>query len=832
MAQERIGRYEILQRLGSGVFGTVYRARDTGLDRVVAVKVLLPHHAEDQTVVERFLREARFAARLDHPNVVRIYDVGQEDDSYYIVMEFVPTSLKEVLGREGRLAPERALDIARQIALGLAEAHRHEIVHRDVKPANVLIAEDATVKVTDFGIARAADLARLSGTREAIGTPAYMSPEQVRGGEIDPRSDVYSLGCVLYELVAGTVPYSGSVFEVMRQHQEAPVPRLSDADSTVPRPVQEIVQRALAKSPDERFQSAEEMADAIRAAVPGITQAPPPPADPTERVEEVRPAPPPPPEPTPRPPAAGPPPGEPLRPRPAGRRRWRVPAVMYVLAILVIVGAIAGVIALVSAMGGDKDPTATPAPALLAATATRAPVLSVPTSTPARTEVPAAAATPTPTAIPTLVPTQVGTATPEVEATAPTPTPEPAAVANAVGLPGPASAGKLAFTSDRDGNDEIYVMKADGTNQARLTDDPAEDLMPAWSPGGSRIAFYSDRNGNSEIYVMNADGTGQTRLTDNPGDDSWPAWSPDGSRIAFHSLRDGNWDIYVMNADGTGQTRLTHDLALDRMPDWSPDGTRIAFVSDRDGHSEIHVMNADGTGQTRFTDNSAFDLAPAWSPDGGRIAFDSYKDGNFAIYVINADGSSLTRLTDNSAVDFLPAWSPDGSKIAFESNRDGNREIYVMNADGSGQTRLTDNPADDFAPAWSPAPAAVTTAPTPTATPVPPTPTLLVVPSPTPVAPTPSGTPVVSRVIVSGAELVVLSASFPGFEIPAQAGMRIKFQGIQQLRSISATPVPPEVQTMASAVPPRIVYREIGALWSTRTEAPPPNLVALAGAVQ
>jgi Tol biopolymer transport system component len=273
----------------------------------------------------------------------------------------------------------------------------------------------------------------------------------------------------------------------------------------------------------------------------------------------------------------------------------------------------------------------------------------------------------------------------------------PAAAVQTSGVPG-----RIAFLSGRDGNGEIYVMNADGSDQTRLTDNPANDFFPAWSPDGTRIAFESARDGNREIYVMNADGSGQANLTGSPADDIDPAWSPDGTRIAFNSNRDGNGEIYVMNADGSSQTRLTDNPADDLEPAWSPDGTRIAFQSGRGGNFEIYVMNADGSNQTRLTDNPADDGGPAWSPDGTRIAFESVRDGNHETYVMNADGSSQANLTNNPAEDGGPAWSPDGSRIAFHSNRDGNFEIYMMNADGSDQTRLTDNPADDFAPAWQP----------------------------------------------------------------------------------------------------------------------------------
>jgi Tol biopolymer transport system component len=284
----------------------------------------------------------------------------------------------------------------------------------------------------------------------------------------------------------------------------------------------------------------------------------------------------------------------------------------------------------------------------------------------------------------------------------------------------PVAVSRIAFTSDRsgfpNGNNEIYVMNTDGTGQTRLTNNPAPDEYPAWSPDGSKIAFDSERDGNWEIYVMNADGTGQTNLSNDPAFDGYPSWSPDGSKIVFQYYDDAApgiqyGEIYVMNADGTGQTNLTNNYRHDTKPAWSPDGSKIAFTSDRDGNWEIYVMNADGTGQTNLTNNPGSDWEPAWAPDGSKIAFHSHRDGNYEIYVMNADGTGQTRLTETWAIQWTtqvwksalePTWSRDGSKIAFASSRDGDDEIYVMNADGTGWHSLTDNLASDHDPAWTP----------------------------------------------------------------------------------------------------------------------------------
>jgi formylglycine-generating enzyme required for sulfatase activity len=183
------------------------------------------------------------------------------------------------------------------------------------------------------------------------------------------------------------------------------------------------------------------------------------------------------------------------------------------------------------------------------------------------------------------------------------------------------------------------------------------------SAGSAQIAFASERDGNLEIYVMHADGSDPQRLTDQPGEDYWPTWSPNGTQIAFASERDGNFEIYVMNADGTNQRRLTDNSANDLEPDWSPDGTQIAFVYHSADKSTIYVMDVDGSNRRQLTDSDGNDSLPAWSPDGTQLAFTSARDGNREIYVMDADGTNLRRLTSNRVLDGIPAWRPTGSSM-------------------------------------------------------------------------------------------------------------------------------------------------------------------------
>jgi eukaryotic-like serine/threonine-protein kinase len=259
-------RYRVVGLLGTGGMARVYRARDELLGREVALKVLSERLSSDRSFVERFRREAQNAAGLNHPNIVALYDYGDEDNRYFIVMELIEgRSLSEVLDEDGALMPERAAEIARDTANGLGRAHEAGIVHRDIKPHNIMITNNGQTKVTDFGIARALGgdaEATMTQTGMVIGTAAYLSPEQAQGNPVDARSDVYSLGCVLHEALTGDAPFSGDTpLSIAYKHVRETPERASAVNSDVPEALDAIVMKAMSKNPDNRYANANEMAE-------------------------------------------------------------------------------------------------------------------------------------------------------------------------------------------------------------------------------------------------------------------------------------------------------------------------------------------------------------------------------------------------------------------------------------------------------------------------------------------------------------------------------------------------------------------------------------------
>ncbi len=264
------GRYRLEEVLGYGGMAAVYRAQDDELERTVAIKLLAEHLATDESFRERFLREARMAARLSHPNIVQVFDAGQDDGRPYIVMEFIDgTTLADEVASRGRIQAPRVVDLALQVCGGLEHAHAAGLVHRDVKPGNLLVGRDGTVKIADFGIARAAEATQMTQIGSVLGTAAYLSPEQAAGERVTAAADIYSLGVVLYELLTGQTPYTfESLAELAVKQREHPIRPLRELEPGVPEALEAAVMRCLARNPSYRPASAAELARELAVASP------------------------------------------------------------------------------------------------------------------------------------------------------------------------------------------------------------------------------------------------------------------------------------------------------------------------------------------------------------------------------------------------------------------------------------------------------------------------------------------------------------------------------------------------------------------------------------
>lgn len=272
------GRYLLKDKVGTGGMATVYRAQDQVLDRTVAVKIMLPQYAGDATFAARFKQEAQAAAGLSSPYIVGVYDWGKDGDTYYIVMEYLRgTDLKSGIKSHGALDPKKVAQIGSQISSALSVAHKHEIIHRDIKPQNIMVLPDGNIKVMDFGIARAKN-SHLTQDNNVLGTAHYVSPEQTRGQDLGPTSDIYSLGVVMYECATGRVPFDGddAISVALKQVNELPIPP-SQINSGVDADLERIILKCMEKDPANRFQTADELRQVLNSylsAVPSTSRSP------------------------------------------------------------------------------------------------------------------------------------------------------------------------------------------------------------------------------------------------------------------------------------------------------------------------------------------------------------------------------------------------------------------------------------------------------------------------------------------------------------------------------------------------------------------------------
>ena len=288
-----------------------------------------------------------------------------------------------------------------------------------------------------------------------------------------------------------------------------------------------------------------------------------------------------------------------------------------------------------------------------------------------------------------------------------TPTPEQAL------LSAPILSSRIAFSSDRGGDFDLYVVNEDGTGLAQITSSPGEDIHPSWSPGGEWVVFASERNGHFDIWVIRGDGSSAMPLIEHTAEDWFPAWSPDGRWIVFASNRGGNHDLYLVRPDGSDLQQLAETAEDEMRPAWAPDSERVAFMRRRDVNGDGRIEDADAAGddvfvldiesgdEVRLTTTANADTMPAWSPGGQWIAFVSDREQVGEIYVMKEDGTQQVRWTSGTAWDWFPAWSPSGTQLAFQSNRSGDFGIWVLPVEGGEPVNLTRNPADDIQPAWS-----------------------------------------------------------------------------------------------------------------------------------
>jgi serine/threonine protein kinase len=734
-----LGPYEILEPLGAGGMGEVYRARDTRLGREVAVKVLPSQHSSDPRRLRRFEDEARAVAALDHPHILSVHDVGVADDAPYVVFELLEgRSLRQVLER-GPLPPRKVVDYAVQICRGLEVAHARGIVHRDLKPANLFLTADGRVKILDFGLAKLQEPVEGAGSQgptrptetkpnAVLGTVGYMSPEQARGQPAGARSDLFSLGTVLFEMLSGRSPFlrdtAADTLSAILHHDP---PAITTVPDPVPAGLERVVRRCLEKDPRDRFRSAMDVAFALDALSTSAGDGM---AAPVEA---------------------------------PGRRRRR-PWPWVAASVVVIAGAFAWwwlsqrrpeapaaplKITPFTSDGGYKSGPRLSPDGQKVAYVWGAPENEdiyvkalTPGSRPLRlTEDPASdtnpAWSPDGQRLAFVRQTEDGTALYTVPSLGGQETRRVAL--NSVGPLSWAPSGDWIAAQDaevEDGPTRIVRLDLETFEKRPLTT-PAEalaDFQPALSPDGDWLALVRANPGDAfmaHVWVQAADGGSARRLTTEASDLGvyGLAWTADSQAIVFSGGRAGARHLHRVGLEGTAppallgvgrnaiapsiwgrllvyvdrqphvwdfwrapgrkatsRDRIPEKLATstghDLTPRYSPDGTRLAFQSTRSGTMQVWVCDADGTNPVQLTNTELYSGNPAWSPDSRRLVFTSGEAGDWNLYVIDADGGVPRQLTHEPSDDSFGSWSRDGRWIYFHSDRGGPVHIWKMPAEG------------------------------------------------------------------------------------------------------------------------------------------------------
>ncbi len=763
----KLGPYEIVAPLGAGGMGEVYRANDPRLGREVAVKVLPQAVASDPGRLRRFEQEARSASALNHPNILVVFDVGRQDGTSYLVTELLRgESLRERLAA-GALPRRRALEIAAEIARGLAAAHEQGIVHRDLKPENVFLTKDGGVKILDFGLAKLerppASATAIGGAPtvdqtepgQLLGTAGYMSPEQARGEPATPRSDLFALGCILYEMLTGRRAFSRhSAVETMAAIlRDEPRP-LREVVPGVPAAVERLVAHCLEKEPAQRFQSASDLAfDLDELAAPGAA-----PTAPRARwrwgwpvvaaavaavaavLLIVRP---------PRP--ASPPLSSPRLTQitvfegveefpawsPDGRRLAFSAEAGRVRKIVVRDLASAEDRRLTSGESDEIQPAFTPDGRRLLFVRARvagqrlqpsdvfgqysgSDVWSVDLESGEEVRLVENASSPQLSPDGKRIAVEAAWVGPSriwiVDAQGRNPLQVTTDTSEAIAHLRPhfsPDGERIAFVSVERTRFDIHIVELASKRVVAITDDVFLDLDPCWGPGGRELYFSSPRSGGLNIWrvPLRPDSTAAgdpQQLTTGAGQDVEIAAAPDGRRLAFTTLRQNAslWRLPVDPRTGAASGPPQEVVATTREDSrgaWSPDGQRIAFNSDRAGDMNIWIHDLRDGSTRQLTRGPGGDYQANWSPDGSEVAFFSARAGNSDIWAVRADSGELRQVTRDPAMEINPFFSPDGRTIAFHSDASGRLELWLVDRQGRGPRQLTRTGVAGHFVRWTPA---------------------------------------------------------------------------------------------------------------------------------
>ena len=631
MTQKQIiGNYSIQSVLGHGGMGIVYKAVSMKrgpllpAGHTVALKLLAPRLSGDPTFVRRFQREYEIWRSFYHRNIVRVYDFGEDRGRYFVALEYIAgTSVERLLMSRHHLSPQQTASIVQQVAAALDAVHPRGVVHRDLKPGNVLIEHGGRVALTDFGVA-ISTMAHNHQTQANgwWGTPEFMAPEQARNDpNITYKADIYALGMMAYKMLCGHLPFERSdPLAILYAHVHEPPPSMRSFPSSahVPASVEHVVIQTLSKNPAQRPATAGDFADELSRAA-GVQR--PPPSPPRQH--------------TPHPTTNS---GALTTPK-HQRTPVRLSAATPPIAIIVGITLFAALAMALATPGVPEQKT-----------------ITLPPTEPAVWSGPGTLAYVCQAGNETHICLGDSTGQQEIHS-----------VGTRDWTPAWSPNGRcIAFASNNRGNSDIWVWNLDtGSTDALTADSQSDESSPAWSPNGEIIAYDKQIDGNYDIYAQRIDTPGISILTASPALDTDPTWSPDGRSIAFASDRENDdLELYVKQLDSRIVTRLTNHTGRDFAPVWSPDGNWIAYECEdnADGDIEICKINVNSHDVQILTHNAVDDRQPAWSPDGQSIAFCRKRDGGslWDIWAMSASGNDQQVWIRDNYSNTHPTWKPLG----------------------------------------------------------------------------------------------------------------------------------------------------------------------------